>query len=322
MGITKDIKELKYKPSRDGPQFLTDNHSYTPSLVIVAIMCYSDQKASCGPSTSLYFQDTYLAEAVNDYVVVQPKSLTSLIGKVLEQEVVLRTRPQKTGVVGFVRPKREVSMYALELYPDVWELGTAYINAPHHQFEPTEKARIRAFVEERWQADIVATGIRVCFVPFQPYRSAKQMSAAVQATGELLISTLGNVQADDPHPLTPELNLKYRAVHDLYHCILGAGFSAPGEITASGHSIKLARDTGYPMFVQQFLFSDVVGQAGHFYVTGGQYANQKVVLFPPALIDELAELYEKLGATDLIAYLTPIDQAARERHGWKTRSAH
>jgi hypothetical protein len=205
---------------------------------------------------------------------------------------------------------------------DIWLIGEQYISAEHHDFSASEQALIRAFVEGQWQTGIVANGVNVRFVNYQPYRSASAMCAAMQATGELLISTQGNVKAGGPHPLTPELNLKHRAVHDYHHCVLGAGFNAPGEITASAHMLKLAREAGYPMYVQQFLASDMVGQLGHFYMTGGEYAGQKVVMFAPELIDKLVQLYTDLGAAGLIAYLTPIDRAARERHSWMTRSAH
>ena len=213
-------------------------------------------------------------------------------------------------------------MNVLELDLDIWNIGEEFINAPHHHFSTTESAVIRAFVEDRWQADIRANGINVRWVNYQPYRSAKEMKAALQATGELAISTLGNVKDNDLHPLSSKHNLLHRAVHDYHHCLLLAGFNVPGELTASAHMLKLARDTGYPMFVQQFLLSDMVGQLGHFYATGGEYAGQKVVLFAPELVDELVCLYEELGAAGMIARITPFDKAARERHGWRTQSAH
>ncbi len=106
---------------------------------------------------------------------------------------------------------------------DIWLLGEQYINAEHHHFSTAEKAVIRAFVEGRWQADIVANGINVRFVDAQPYRSAKEMRAALQATGELLISIEGNVKDGDLHPLSSKHNLLHRAVHDSHHCLLGAG---------------------------------------------------------------------------------------------------
>lgn len=213
-------------------------------------------------------------------------------------------------------------MNALEVHLDIWDIGAEFINAPHHHFSDAEKVVIRAFVEERWQADIVANGIHVRFVDYQPYRSAKEMRTVLQTTGELLISTIGNVKDSDPHPLTSKHNLLHRAVHDVHHVMLGAGFNVPGELTASAHMLKLARDAGYPMFVQQFLLSDMTGQLGHYYATGGEYAGQKVALLPSELIDGLVGLYAELGAAGLIAYLTPIDKAARELHGWITQSAH
>lgn len=213
-------------------------------------------------------------------------------------------------------------MNALEVHLDIWDIGAEFINAPIHHFSDAEKVVIRAFVEERWQADIVANGINVRFVDYQPYRSAKEMRNALQSTGELLISTIGNVKDGDSNPLSSKHNLLHRADHDYHHCILGAGFNVPGELTASAHMLKLARDAGYPMFVQQFLLSDMTGQLGHYYATGGEYAGQKVALLSSQLVDALVELYEELGATGLIFWLTPIDKAARQKHGWITQSAH
>ena len=207
---------------------------------------------------------------------------------------------------------------------DIWTLGQQYINGAYHTFSAADIAEICRFCEMAWQREIVDRGITVRFVDYQPYSSAKAMREAMQATGVLEISQEGNVTESDPHPyaVKPVLNLRHRAIHDSHHVALGAGFNAPGEITASAHMVKLARDWGFSETVQQFLFSDMVGQTGHFYATGGDYSDQKVVLFDMDIINELVRLYEELGAAGLIAYLKPIDQAAREKHGWATRSAH
>src|SRR6266508_3040259 len=77
---------------------------------------------------------------------------------------------------------------------DIWKLGRMYSESPHHHFTAAEKSVICAFVECQWQADIVANCTTVRFVDYQPYCSARAMREAVLATGELLISTLGNVQ--------------------------------------------------------------------------------------------------------------------------------
>jgi hypothetical protein len=207
---------------------------------------------------------------------------------------------------------------------DIWTLGQQYINGEYHTFSRQDVRDICDFCETAWEREIVQRGITVKFVDGQPYSSAKAMRDAVRATGVLEISQEGNVTESDPHPyaVKPVLNLLHRAIHDCHHVELGAGFNAPGEITASAHMVKLARDWGFSETVQQFLFSDMVGQTGHFYATGGDYSDQKVVLFEMELINELVRLYEELGAEGLIAYLKPIDQAARERHGWQARQAH
>ncbi len=208
---------------------------------------------------------------------------------------------------------------------DIWTLGETYINAPAHRFSAAVEQEIRDFCNYAWRVEIEQRGVEVEFVDYQPYRSAKEMRDRVRAEGVLRISTEGNVTETDNHPYAvwPVLNLQHRAIHDSHHVALNAGFNAPGEITASAHMVKLARDWGFSLEVQQFLFCDMVGQLGHYYATGGEYSDdQKVVLFDAALIDELVRLYEELGAAGLIAYLKPIDQAAREKHGWATRSAH
>ncbi len=207
---------------------------------------------------------------------------------------------------------------------DIWELGQQYISGDYHTFSQADVAEICAFAELAWELEIVAAGIEVEFVDGQPYSSAKQMRESVAATGVLKICYEGNVTESDPHPyaVNPVLNLHHRAFHDYHHCTLGAGFNAPGEITASAHMVSLAREWGFSETVQQFLFSDMVGQTGHYYATGGNYSDQKVVLYDTRLIDELVSLYETLGAAGLIAYLTPIDKAARAKHGWVAQSAH
>ena len=208
---------------------------------------------------------------------------------------------------------------------DIWTLGEMYINSPAHTFSPVDVLDICKFCETAWYNEIELKGVAVEFVDHQPYRSAKDMRQRVQAEGVLYISTEGNVTETDNHPyaVRPVLNLRHRAVHDYHHVTLNAGFNAPGEITASAHMVAMARKFGFSDAVQQFLFCDMVGQLGHYYATGGEYSDdQKCVLFDMAVIDELVRLYETLGAAGLIEYLKPIDQAARERHGWVTRSAH
>lgn len=206
---------------------------------------------------------------------------------------------------------------------DIWQLGEQYINGAAYEFSAAEQAEIRAFCIQMWYQEVVSSDVSVSFVDYQPYSSAKAMRDSVKATGHLLISREGNLEEGAAHPYTPELNLMHRAIHDWHHCQLGAGFNAPGEITASAHMVALARAAGYSMAVQQFLFCDMVGQLGYYYASGGNYSDdQKVVLFDPALIDELVRLYDELGASGLMAYLKPADDAARRQHNWRTQSAH
>ena len=181
---------------------------------------------------------------------------------------------------------------------DIWTLGQHYITAPAHTFSAAVEQEIRDFCNYAWRVEIEQRGVEVVFVDFQPYRSAKEMRDRVRAEGVLYISTEGNVTETDNHPYAvwPVLNLQHRAIHDSHHVALNAGFNAPGEITASAHMVKLARDWGFSETVQQFLFSDMVGQTGHFYATGGDYSDQKVVLFDMDIINELVRLYEHAPA--------------------------
>lgn len=112
--------------------------------------------------------------------------------------------------------------------------------------------------------------VPVEFVDAEPYASAKIMRREVLEKRVLRVSALHNV-----HPvLSPSVNLKARAVHDLLsHLALGADFSFEGEVTA-----YTAQRALHDPSVDEVLFSEIVAQAAVRFATG-RFEEQKIVCF-------------------------------------------
>ena len=119
----------------------------------------------------------------------------------------------------------------------------------------------------------IESKVDVEFVDDDPYTDADQMVKDVKANGVLKIWT----GASDKHPLwNAEENWIFRAVHDWYSHILGAGagghkFDARGELNSYNRHIKIA-----PQAARVALFTEIVGQISAYNVTGSFNYPQKV----------------------------------------------
>lgn len=109
------------------------------------------------------------------------------------------------------------------------------------------------------------------FVDNDPYINDDHMRQEVNRTQVLKIWSGGTT-----HPVfTPELNLKFRAVHDYMAHIQpigfsGTGFDQKGEIQAYNAHLHTVPRKGIPA-----LFTEVVGQASHF-LHRGFFPEQKI----------------------------------------------
>ena len=115
--------------------------------------------------------------------------------------------------------------------------------------------------------------VDVKFVKGQPYDTAQQMRDEVRRTGIMCISRDFNKHT----VFSPELNLKFRAVHDYVVHIapgtLGPDFSERGELRAYNLHRKLAPRDSWPA-----LFTEVAGQACYANVRG-KFPVQKIAWF-------------------------------------------
>ena len=117
--------------------------------------------------------------------------------------------------------------------------------------------------------------VEVKFVDYDPYRDVQEMREDVERNNRLLISGLFNQDGF----FGAEINLMLRAVHD-YSAHLNANpkmkprpFGLDGELKAYNKHLQLV---GKRSKAAQALFTEVVGQAMHFWHYG-EFPDQKVV---------------------------------------------
>jgi hypothetical protein len=107
----------------------------------------------------------------------------------------------------------------------------------------------------------------VIFTEDDHYKSAKEMREKVTETGVIYIFSGNN---DHPY-LTPEENLKGRAVHDVFaHMVCGCPFSFQGELNAYYEQRK-----HYPEEVWATLFAEIPMQTAAFYYNGKRFEGIK-----------------------------------------------
>jgi len=103
----------------------------------------------------------------------------------------------------------------------------------------------------------------VIFTEEDHYKTAKEMREKVTETGIIYIFSGNN---DHPY-LTPEENLKGRAVHDVFaHMVCGCPFSFQGELNAYYEQRK-----HYPKEVWATLFAEIPMQTAAFYYNGKSF---------------------------------------------------
>lgn len=107
----------------------------------------------------------------------------------------------------------------------------------------------------------------VIFTEDDHYKSAKDMREKVSASGIIHIFSGNN---DHPY-LSPEENLKGRAVHDVFaHMVCGCPFTFQGELNAYYEQRK-----HYPTSVWPTLFAEIPMQTAAFYYNGKSFEGIK-----------------------------------------------
>ena len=148
-----------------------------------------------------------------------------------------------------------------------------YIAAPAYEVPSDLVKNFRQFVIDLAQVEL--QGINLQYVDFQPYLKGQElcredMHADVNQ-GNLLIST----QFNESNLLGSEINLIFRAIHDMHHVKLKANFSWQGECASTRHIMSFTDN----FLFQQLLFSEILGQSAVCLYTGQFPEDQKVVLF-------------------------------------------
>lgn len=128
-------------------------------------------------------------------------------------------------------------------------------------------------VEEQFDFMTKNLGIKVEFVPEDPYKTSKEMFADV-SKGTLKVLQTASTGA---HPLfSNEQNDKFRAVHDYFgHAATGRGFGQDGEESAWVHHSQMFTEKA-----RGALTTETRGQNSFFNNRGRQFADQKVALLP------------------------------------------
>lgn len=152
------------------------------------------------------------------------------------------------------------------------DVGRAYLAAPDASRSPEARALYAQYARETavlW--DLLR--MKVNFTHDDPYKTSAEMRDDVLRTRTMRVFSGG---ADHPL-LTPEQNLKGRAVHDLLaHLVCGCPFTATGEFNAFEAQAAL-----YSTELRPLLFTEIVGQTCAYLAQGERHAEQKVVFLGP-----------------------------------------
>ncbi|MBM7774186.1 hypothetical protein JOD54_004390 [Actinokineospora baliensis] len=188
--------------------------------------------------------------------------------------------------------------------------------ARHHDQAPAFGAGTEGAYRALWEEDLqqyqairdAGVVVRPWRAAGQPYPDSRTLIDQVGRTGVLwlYLTRSGHGCADtDGHPMRQPSGVVedgeslchndiLRVVHDLFgHVALRAGFGPRGEFTATGGHLRL-----YPERASPALFTEQIGQiCWYFYgdhlATGPRrYPEQKVFLYPQAVLDEFRGLLQ------------------------------
>lgn len=112
--------------------------------------------------------------------------------------------------------------------------------------------------------------IKVLFVDVDPYKTVAELTADVRNNRVMRVFSGGS----DSKLLPGMLNLMFRAIHDYWHYVLQAPFTAEGEIKVFNRQAKHHTS----ITSQKILFSEVVLQACYAEYFGEFASVQKVIL--------------------------------------------
>lgn len=164
---------------------------------------------------------------------------------------------------------------------NIKDIARYYIAAPAYKVPANLLRSFRQFVINLAQVEL--QGINVQYVDFQPYLRGQEVCfenlRADVNQGNLLISTHFN----ESELLGSEINMMFRAIHDMHHVKLNVGFSWQGECASTSHIMSFTDN----LLFQQIMFSEILGQSAVCFEQGQFPEHQKVVLFDRDVVQGL-----------------------------------
>ncbi|MGB7444474.1 MAG: hypothetical protein WA919_25700 [Coleofasciculaceae cyanobacterium] len=164
---------------------------------------------------------------------------------------------------------------------NIQELAEYYVIAPNYQIPSLVVSDLRQLILELGQTEL--QGIEINYVDFIPYLNGSELSLeevfADFNRGKLMITT----QFNESDLFGSEVNLIFRAIHEVHHLKLNVGFDWEGEFATAVHLISLTDN----LLFKQILFSETIGQVAVRMHTGRFPYPQKVVLFELQVLQEL-----------------------------------
>jgi hypothetical protein len=155
--------------------------------------------------------------------------------------------------------------------------------APDDEVSSERVKNFRQFIIDLAQVELQEINLQ--YVDFQPYLRRQALCFADMHAdvnqGKLLIST----QFNQSELLGSEINLIFRAIHDIHHVKLNADFNWQGECASTRYIMSLTDN----ILFQQLLFSEILGQSAVCLYTGQFPEHQKVVLFEREILQGLAK---------------------------------
>jgi hypothetical protein len=158
---------------------------------------------------------------------------------------------------------------------NIEEIARHYTTSPKYQVPSSIIKSFRQFIVDLAQVEL--RGIDIQYVDFEPYFRGPELSLEdVHADfnqGKLLITRLFN----NSELLGPDINLIFRAIHEVHHIKLNVDFGWAGECATAIHIMSLTNN----FLFKQILFSETIGQVSVRLADGAFPDPQKVVLYSP-----------------------------------------
>lgn len=130
---------------------------------------------------------------------------------------------------------------------------------------------LNAYIEGKFD-QLLEIGIDFNFVPNDPYfidgRTIEENFAAMQQDFKHGFLQIWTGASENTIFGSPEINWKFRAIHDYFHCIHGLGFNAGDELLVNYLQLQEFTKDGLSGFDRQLLNIETAGQILHFTQTG------------------------------------------------------